>query len=160
MLSGFLKASGWLILKVVYGKKFAEKASDSVGLMILLSLANVFWLLCILFLATGISANDTVFCIVAAVVYPVAITIWAFFARKKRTPFPTEDSHTNTQIPEDYEINKFEPHIEKPENTNFDSTYQIPSLKVRYCRRCGFELIVESRFCSRCGNEIETEDHL
>ena len=31
--------------------------------------------------------------------------------------------------------------------------------KIRFCRRCGFELIENSEFCSRCGTEIEKEDH-
>lgn len=30
--------------------------------------------------------------------------------------------------------------------------------KIRFCRRCGFELIDTSKFCSRCGNEIERVD--
>ena len=31
--------------------------------------------------------------------------------------------------------------------------------KIRFCRRCGFELIDGSEYCSRCGTEIEKEDH-
>lgn len=39
-------------------------------------------------------------------------------------------------------------------------TESAPTLqKIRFCRRCGFELIDESKFCSRCGNEIERVDN-
>lgn len=84
MLSGLLKASGMLILRLVYGKKYSEKVSEKIGLMMLLSIANIFWLMSILFLATGIAANDTALCVIMLIVYPVAIASWTVIERKKQ----------------------------------------------------------------------------
>lgn len=84
MLSGLLKVSGMLILRLVYGKKYAENHSEKFGLMILLSLANIFWLMSILFLVTGIAAKDTAICAVMAIGYPIAIAIWTVIERKKQ----------------------------------------------------------------------------
>ena len=84
MLAGFLKVSGMLVLRLVYGKKYAEKHSEKFGLMILLSLANIFWLLSVLFLVAGIAANDTVICAIMAIGYLVAIAIWTVLERKKQ----------------------------------------------------------------------------
>ena len=84
MLAGFLKMSGMLVLRLVYGKKYGEKHSEKFGLMMLLSMANIFWLLSILFLAAGIAANDTILCVIMAIGYPVAIAIWTALERKKQ----------------------------------------------------------------------------
>ena len=84
MLAGLLKVSGMLVLRLVYGKKYAEKHSEKFGLMILLSLANIFWLLSVLFLVAGITASDAVICAIMAIGYPVAIAIWTVLERKKQ----------------------------------------------------------------------------
>lgn len=84
MLSGLLIVSGMLVLRLVYGKKYSEKHSEKFGLMILLSLMNIFWLLSVLFLTAGIAANDTVICAIMAIGYPVAIAIWTVIERKKQ----------------------------------------------------------------------------
>ena len=84
MLSGLLKVSGMLVLKLVYGKKYVEKSSEKFGLMLFLSLANVFWLMSILFLFAGIAAKDTALCALMAIGYPIAIAIWTVWERKKQ----------------------------------------------------------------------------
>ena len=108
MLKGLLQISGMLTLWIVYGKKYSEKAANKFGLMILLSIANIFWLLSILFLATGSAANDTALCIILAIGYPIAITIWAIISRKKianeqnlshEIEIKTEDSEVSTIPP-------------------------------------------------------------
>lgn len=83
MLAGLLKVSGMLILRLVYGKKYAENHSEKFGLMILLSLANIFWLMSVLFLVAGIAAKDTAICAIMAIGYPLAIAIWTIIERKK-----------------------------------------------------------------------------
>lgn len=75
--------SGTLVLKLVYGEKFEEKSSELGGLMIFLSLVNVAWLLCAIFLLAGIAANDAAFCIAMIIGYPAIIAIWAVRERKK-----------------------------------------------------------------------------
>lgn len=83
MLAGLLKVSGMLILRLVYGKKYVENHSEKFGLMILLSLANIFWLMSVLFLVAGIAAKDTAICAIMAIGYPLAIAIWTIIERKK-----------------------------------------------------------------------------
>ena len=83
MLKGLLKVSGMLVLKLVYGSQYEEKAYDRIWLMLLLSMVNIFWLLCILFLIAGIAAKDTVLCAVFVITYPVIIAIWSAVERKK-----------------------------------------------------------------------------
>lgn len=83
MLSALLKVSGMLILKLVYGKSFSERGSKKTGLMLLLSTANIMWLICVLFLVAGNTANATALCVIMAVVYPVVIAVWAVLERKK-----------------------------------------------------------------------------
>ncbi len=85
MLSGLLKVSGMLILKIVYGKDYAAKASEKIGLMMLLSVANFSWLMCILSLVAGIAAKDTVWCILMAVGYPITVVIWSVVVRRNPT---------------------------------------------------------------------------
>lgn len=85
MLSGLLKVSGMLVLRLVYGKKYAEKSSEKFGLMLLLSLANVFWLMSILLLFAGSAAKDTALCVIMAIGYPIAIVIWAVMVRRNPT---------------------------------------------------------------------------
>lgn len=84
MLSGLLQVSGMLILRLVYGKKYAVNHSGKFGLMILLSLANILWLMSILFMVEGIVAKDTAICVFMAIGYPVIIAIWTVIARKKQ----------------------------------------------------------------------------
>ena len=52
--------------------------------MILLSLANIIWLMSLLFLVAGIAAKDTAICAVMAIGYPIAIAIWTVIERKKQ----------------------------------------------------------------------------
>lgn len=93
MMGGFLKISGKLILRLVYGKKQAEKIFEEFGCIIFpLSLANIFWLLSLLFIATGITGKDTILCIIMAIGYPVAIAIWTIIARKMQNSKPTTDA--------------------------------------------------------------------
>lgn len=42
------------------------------------------------------------------------------------------------------------------DDTRKDGSPVLPP-RIRFCRRCGFELIDGSSFCSRCGTEIEKE---
>ena len=84
MLSGILKLSGLLILRIVYGKEYSEEYSQKTSLVIFLSLVNCLWLLCSLFLIAGMAVNDTVFCAIIAIGYPVAIIVWAVMTRKKQ----------------------------------------------------------------------------
>ena len=85
MLSGMLKASGILILRLVYGKEYSEKASRKIGLMMLLSIANILWLMSVLFLAAGSASNGTALCVIMMIVYPVAIASWTVIERKKQS---------------------------------------------------------------------------
>lgn len=86
MITGFLKVSGMLILKIVYGKNFKSKIAASengmTGIMILLSVVNIIWLMSLLFWISGIAAGDTVLCIIVSFAYPVAIIVWSVIARK------------------------------------------------------------------------------
>ncbi len=83
MLGGLLKVSGLLILKLVYGKSFDEENSSTM-IMLLLSMANVFWLLSILFCLAGKSLTTIAFAAFIAIGYPIAIAIWAINERKKQ----------------------------------------------------------------------------
>ena len=78
-----LKLSGLFLLKLVYGKKFEENCREKMGLTGLLSIANIFWLLSILFLALDMAAKDADLCKFMAVVYPVVIVIWSVIERKR-----------------------------------------------------------------------------
>lgn len=40
---------------------------------------------------------------------------------------------------------------------NDESAYIPVNRRIRFCRRCGFELLENSSFCSRCGTSIERE---
>lgn len=80
MLSALLKMSGLLTLKIVYGKAYSQKATEKTWLTLLLSIANIFWLISILLLIPGGATGDT---ILMAVGYPVAITIWTIISRKQ-----------------------------------------------------------------------------
>lgn len=84
LLSSLLQGSGMLILRIVYGKKYAQNHSGKNGLMSLLAVANFFWILSFLFLIAGIAANDTVICAIMVIGYPVAIAIWTVLERKKQ----------------------------------------------------------------------------
>ena len=84
MLGGFLKISGILVLRLVYGKKYGKEHAEKFSLMMLLSLANCFWFLSVLFLIAGISADDTIICAVMAIGYPIAIATWTTLERKKQ----------------------------------------------------------------------------
>lgn len=100
MIKYFLMISGMLILKIVYGKAYSEKASQKMALMFLLSMINGFWLLCLFFLAIGGASGDTAFCLILGVGYPVAITIWAVLTRKQlaskqETPIEDEPDDKN-----------------------------------------------------------------
>lgn len=82
LLSGLLSMSGFLILRLIYGKEKAETMSERFRLHIVLSLFFVFWLLCLLFLFCGIAANDFVFCLIYVLGFPIAILVWAIIVRK------------------------------------------------------------------------------
>ena len=84
MIGGLLKVSGMLILKLVYGKKFEEKASEKFILMIFLSLINIVWLFAFMLFVSGTAANDTVTCAILTFAYPIIIAVWAVIERKKQ----------------------------------------------------------------------------
>lgn len=83
MLSALLRMSGFLILRLIYGKEKAETMSESLTLPMVLSLLFIFWLLCLLFLFSGTAANDFWLCLVYVIGYPVAILIWSILARRE-----------------------------------------------------------------------------
>ena len=45
---------------------------------------------------------------------------------------------------------------EKPQKGNSDEATPL-NHQIKFCRKCGFELIEGSEFCSRCGTEIAKE---
>ncbi len=82
MLSALLKMSGFMILRLIYGKEKWEKMTGSSALPIVLSLLFVFWVLCLLFLFSGSAANDFWICLTYGLVFPIAILVWAIIVRK------------------------------------------------------------------------------
>ena len=100
MIGGLLRVSGLLILLIVYGKK---KVIEHRSLMAELSLsfANIMWLMCFAFWIGGIASNDTVFCAIVTIGYPIAIVIWTVIARikqknKKEIDNISQDEHQNS----------------------------------------------------------------
>ena len=89
MLVGLLKMAGFGILVLVYGKEEYEKRWLSTPkertefVQYLLSLAFFFWLVCSLSWIFGATANDTLFCAVFSLAFPVLIAVWAFIVRKR-----------------------------------------------------------------------------
>lgn len=84
MLSGLLKMSGALILRIVYGKKYTEQYKEKVPLMLFLSALNIFWLMAFGILVSGNAGDDVVLCAVLVAAYPIAITVWHIIERRKR----------------------------------------------------------------------------
>lgn len=83
MLSALLKMSGFFILRLIYGKEKAEAMSEGLTLPMVLSLLFVFWLLCLLFLSSGTTANDFWLCLIYVIGYPVVLLVWSIIVRKK-----------------------------------------------------------------------------
>ena len=73
MFAGILKMGGMLILLLVYGKKIDRFKSLSLVAMSLLSFALIFWILCLVFLFSGIAANNSTLCIIYSIAFPVVI---------------------------------------------------------------------------------------
>ena len=82
MLSALLKMSGFMILRLIYGKEKWKTMSESFVLPIVLSLFFIFWLLCLLFLFSGSAANDFWLCLIYGLGFPIAILVWAIIVRK------------------------------------------------------------------------------
>lgn len=81
MLAGLLKMSGFLILKLIYGKNIKKIEEIESALSIALSIGFVFWLISLLILCAGIAANDTWLCIAIVVGYPLILIIWCILVR-------------------------------------------------------------------------------
>ena len=84
MLSALLKMSGFMILRIVYGKEKWKKESEGIALPMVLSLFFIFWLLCLIFLFSGSAANDFWICLIYGIAFPVVILVWAINVRKKQ----------------------------------------------------------------------------
>ncbi len=69
--------------------------------------------------------------------------------------FQTID-YTETSAYEEAEVKKSDIALESEANTE---THPLPEEKpqIRFCRKCGFELIVGSEFCSKCGTTVVKE---
>ena len=81
MFAGILKMGGMLILLPVYGKKIDRFKSLSLVAMSLLSFALIFWILCLVFLFSGIAANNSTLCIIYSIAFPVVIIVWTIYVR-------------------------------------------------------------------------------
>ena len=99
MLAGLLKVSGLLILKIVYGSHLQEKISSSqngmTATMVLFSMLNIFWILCIAIFLTEDKREGIEFLLAICIAYPVAIAIWAIITRRKYNSAP-KDAETNS----------------------------------------------------------------
>ena len=85
MIQGFLAMSGQLILLLVYGKNNPKMPAG--GIVTTLSIAFVFWLVCLLILFESINSAaliDILLGALYAIGFPVAIAVWAYIERKKR----------------------------------------------------------------------------
>lgn len=74
---------GYFILELIYGRYSKKLNEFGVGSQLLLSIGFVFWLLCLLFLFAGITVNDTWFCVLYGIGFPLALTIWGIIVRNK-----------------------------------------------------------------------------
>lgn len=83
MLQGLLRMTGFLILRIIYGKDSKRPQEFGIGVPLLLSVGFVFWLLSLMLLFAGSAAKDTLICIVFGVGFPLALVIWGILARKK-----------------------------------------------------------------------------
>lgn len=66
-----------------------------------------------------------------------------------RLPTHTRSNQVTTNIQSAYA---------REENVRESLQESTPFKKIRFCRRCGFELIENSEFCSRCGTKIEKQN--
>ena len=82
MIGAFFQLSGRLILLLVYGKN-NPKMPQGPTISLLLSIAFIFWFLCLLFLFTGTAEKDFWICIIYGIIFVVGIIIWAIIARTK-----------------------------------------------------------------------------
>ena len=90
MIGALLKMSGFLILRLIYGKNQKKIKEIGAGLPILLSIGFIFWLLCLLFLIAGITANDFMLCLIIGIGYPVALIVLGIVVRTKKSSGSTE----------------------------------------------------------------------
>lgn len=84
MLAGLLKMSGFLILKLIYGKDSKKLEEFGLGIPMVLSLCFIFWLMSLLFLFIGAAAKDAWLCIVFGIGYPLVLLIWGMLVRTKK----------------------------------------------------------------------------
>lgn len=82
MLSGLLKMSGIVILRIVYGKDKWKTKSQNFELSVGLSILFMFWLICLIILFADSAANDFWLCLIYGLGFPVAILVWTIIVRK------------------------------------------------------------------------------
>ena len=85
MFGGLLSLSGFLILKLVYGKKSAELQNEYWFryVSLLVSLGFIFWAMSVLFLIGGISSDDKWLCVGYGIAFPLTFIVWGIIERKK-----------------------------------------------------------------------------
>lgn len=135
MLAGLLKMSGFLILRIIYGKDSKKLEEFGFGIPMALSLGFIFWLMSLLFLSADMAAGDTWLCIVFAIGYPLGLLIWRMLVRRPDANAVNDKAVTQGPFVDQEDISK--------------DDVDVPPIK--YCRKCGGLLTEDSKTCSRCG---------
>lgn len=84
MIAGLLKASGFLILKLIYGKDSKKLEEFGLGTPMMLSVCLMFWLMSLLLLFTGAATKETWLHIVFGIGYPLVLFVWGMIVRAKK----------------------------------------------------------------------------
>jgi len=103
--------------------------------------------------ATGIKAGYLVFYIAVYFVAKKLCQMWDERKQNKDVEGLNQLNETMIQsgdsaVPVPYDVDSSIP-------KEMDTTSEVP--KIRYCRKCGYELIGNSDFCSNCGTQIAKE---
>lgn len=133
LIMGLLAVSSVGLIKLAHGKDAKIKIPQIFLLIAILGL----WSMSLFFLILDMASKDYWLCVITSIIIPIILAIWIFMSRRK--------------LPKQHKTNYQKSFENAPSHTE-------NNCKIRFCRKCGEELIENSRFCRKCGTEIVKEN--